>query len=105
MRPCFVIGVALMSFVCFMGQGGFIADIMESKAWLPVSLTSYPMYLIHPAILTFLVTTAPSMLVFSTYQYVINYLGVVAVTFMAAVVISCIVEAPAGYLQKTYMWK
>ncbi|GMH55046.1 hypothetical protein TL16_g01805 [Triparma laevis f. inornata] len=104
-RPAFVIGVAILSMICFNRQGGMIQNVMECKVWLPISLVSYAMYLIHPALLTLKLASQPSQTYISYYLYILEYVGVVLLAFMAAVVISVCVEQPFGKLQRKYVWK
>ena len=104
-RPAFVVGVACLSMICFNGQGGLVQGVLEAKVWLPISLVSYAMYLVHPAILTLKMASQPSQSYISYYLYILEYLGVGLLAFSVAVVISVSVEQPFGKLQKKYMWK
>jgi len=103
-RPCFVTGLSGLSLVCFNGQGGVVAGILESKAWLPLSLTSYCFYLVHPAILTLSLESESSMTTFNGMLWMFRFAGFVVVAFAAAALFHTGVEVPFGKLQKRYFW-
>ena len=104
-RPLFVLGVAILSMVCFLKQGGIVQAVMESKCWLPMSLVSYSIYLMHPAFLTLNLVERPFMSYLTYYIYILTFLGILFIAFLGAVVLNALVEVPFGQLQKKYMWK
>ncbi|GMH90313.1 hypothetical protein TrST_g1357 [Triparma strigata] len=104
-RPAFIVGVAIVSLVCFNKQGGLVQGFMEAKVWLPMSLVSYAFYLLHPALLTLKLASQPSQSYTSYYLFILEYVGVVLLAFLSAVVINVCVETPFGKLQRKYMWK
>jgi len=104
-RPLFVLGVAILSLICFLKQGGLVQLIMESKCWLPMSLVSYSIYLMHPAFLTLNLVERPFMSYLTYYIYILTFLGILFIAFLAAVLLNAFVEVPFGQLQKKYMWR
>ena len=78
---------------------------MVAKVWLPMSLVSYAFYLLHPALLTLKLASQPSQSYTSYYLFILEYVGVVLLAFLSAVVINVCVETPFGKLQRKYMWK
>ena len=104
-RPTFVLGVAILSMICFLKQGGIIQDIMESKVWLPMSLVSYSIYLMHPTFLTLNLVEHPTMIYLTYYIYILTFLGILFIAFLGAIILNACVEVPFGVLQKKFMWK
>ena len=104
-RPLWVMGLVGLSYLNFSNQAGVLGRFMSHPFWRLLSNVSYPMYLIHPEVLTLLISSQPAPSYFSVFGYVINYCGVVAVSILAAAGVVIFIEGPLQVLQKRYVWK
>jgi peptidoglycan/LPS O-acetylase OafA/YrhL len=104
-RPCFIVGLGLLSLVCFNNQGGIIQSILECKCWLPLSLTSYAFYMIHPVVLTVAANNMRRMYEWTPVLYMLNLFGEAVVAFGAAIILTAGIDMSFGGIQKRYVWK
>jgi len=50
-KPAWTVGLAIMSFLLFSGEGGVIRSLLQCRAFTVLSRLCYCAYLIHPAII------------------------------------------------------
>ncbi|XP_071491869.1 O-acyltransferase like protein-like [Diadema antillarum] len=99
-RVAWGVGIAWMMFACLTGYGGPIAVFLEWKFWIPLARLSYCTYLIHASICYAKVFS--DQILWHVTPIAISYVFTANTVFsyMAAIVLCLLVEAPTMGLEK-----
>ncbi|XP_063693139.1 nose resistant to fluoxetine protein 6-like [Bolinopsis microptera] len=86
--------------LCQFGLGGFINSLLSWKGWLVLSRLTYSVYLIHFGLIVILVDqTRHTFFVKPDFEFAVIYLGIVVMSYLAAVVLYVCVEQPVALLE------
>ncbi|KAF8796916.1 Nose resistant to fluoxetine protein 6 like protein [Argiope bruennichi] len=106
-RTGFALGLGWVIFVCVIGQGGVVNSILSWKALIPLSRLTYCAYLVHLIVVLTYFTSVRTLTNFSHINAVLLYLGMLVITYGAAVATSLLFESPVmmflGFLVVTYV--
>ncbi|GFO39868.1 nose resistant to fluoxetine protein 6 [Plakobranchus ocellatus] len=102
---CFSLAVAWVIFACVTGNGGFVNTILSWKAFILISRVTYCMYLVHIPVLFYFSFAQEGAIWWTESYLVINWLGLLAVSAMIAVIISLTTEAPSLRAEKLILNK
>ena len=94
------LGLALLVVVCHYGYGGIINDFLSMKFWIPLSRLSYNAYLVHPFILTVIFGSERKSINYQDYNIAVYAIGIIALSFGVAAIVSVFVEFPIGNLEE-----
>ena len=70
------------------------------KFWIPLSRISYNAYLLHPLILTVIFGSERKTIHYQDYNLAVYAVGIIALSYGAAAVVSVFVEFPIGNLEQ-----
>lgn len=101
-RPCWGLGIVLLSLLCFESRGHLVGWFLGSSIWVPLSTLSFAIYLVHLPII-FLYSTTSYQLRYNSFSYAINYLGVLTTACLVALVMHLLIEKPCVRLSKRLM--
>ncbi|XP_071040695.1 nose resistant to fluoxetine protein 6-like [Parasteatoda tepidariorum] len=99
-RSIYGFSLCWLIFACLSGYGGVVDKILSFKLFIPLSRLTYCAYLIHPIFNTIYVTSMKSTIWFSHQTVIMWYLGVLAVTYAFALIVSLIFESPIIRLER-----
>ncbi|XP_042913082.1 nose resistant to fluoxetine protein 6-like [Parasteatoda tepidariorum] len=99
-RSIYGFSLCWLIFACLSGYGGAVDKILSCKLFIPLSRLTYCAYLIHPIFNTIYVTSMKSTIWFSHQSVIMWYLGVLAVTYAFALIVSLIFESPIIRLER-----
>lgn len=98
-RPSWVIGLALMCWLCFCGYGGFVNDFLAWSGWTVPSRLTFCAYMSHPWVLTWLYGARDVPPTLTELELAITFMGVLFATFVVAFALHMLVEAPFRNLE------
>ena len=101
------LALLIQIFLCQFGLGGFINSLLSWKGWLVLSRLTYSVYLIHLGLISLIMTeTRHSFSLEPDFEMAVFYLGVMLMSYLAAVVLYVCVEQPIASLESiTYRKK
>ncbi|XP_055947832.1 nose resistant to fluoxetine protein 6-like [Argiope bruennichi] len=99
-RTGFALGLGWVIFVCVIGQGGVVNSILSWKALIPLSRLTYCAYLVHLIVVLTYFTSVRTLTNFSHINAVLLYLGMLVITYGAAVATSLLFESPVIRLER-----
>ena len=86
--------------LCQVGLGGFINSLLSWRGWLVLSRLTYSVYLIHLGLIGILVNqTRHTFFLQPDFEFALIYLGIVVMSYLAAVVLYVCVEQPVALLE------
>ncbi|EWM24774.1 Acyltransferase 3, partial [Nannochloropsis gaditana] len=104
-RPGWALGVAVISLLCFNGQGFWVNSILSAPIMAPFSFLSFTVYLVHFTVLNFYMASLTSRIRWDFFEFVVTYLGITMFSLCLAVFVAVLVEKPCMKLQKLYFDK
>lgn len=104
-RPAWAMGVAVMSLLCFNGQGFWVNSLLSAPIMAPFSFLSYTVYLVHYTVLNFYMASLTGRIRWDFFEFVVTYLGLTMFSHCLALFVALLVEKPAMKLQKLYLDK
>ncbi len=104
-RPAWALGVAVLSLLCFNGQGFWVNSLLSAPIMAPFSFLSYTVYLVHYTVLNFYMASLTGRIRWDFFEFVVTYLGLTMFSHCLALFVALLVEKPAMKLQKLYLDK
>ena len=106
-RIAWSLALLIQILLCQFGLGGFINSLLSWKGWLVLSRLTYSVYLIHLGLICLIMTgTRHSFSLEPDFEMAVFYLGVMLMSYLAAVVLYVCVEQPIASLESiTYRKK
>uniref|UniRef100_A0A914YCN9 Nose resistant-to-fluoxetine protein N-terminal domain-containing protein n=1 Tax=Panagrolaimus superbus TaxID=310955 RepID=A0A914YCN9_9BILA len=100
-RPAWGLGLTWLTVSCYYGYGGPINQFMSWNIWVPLGRLSYCAYLVHYPLIDYVYGLEKNAIYYSSlWQIIMNYfIPTVTITFALALVLSVLVEVPAGKLE------
>lgn len=77
-KPAWTLGLALLCYLLFLGEGGLLKAFLECRAFTVLSRLTYCAYLIHPAIIYWTYGELLGPIHFSDEWYAFTYVGVLS---------------------------
>mmetsp|Transcript_27292 Transcript_27292/g.43913 ORF Transcript_27292/g.43913 Transcript_27292/m.43913 type:complete len:874 (+) Transcript_27292:121-2742(+) len=102
-KPAWSIGVAMMLFLCFEGEGGLINDFLSILPFRYLSKLTFGMYLAHPTVLSLLYYNRVTPLEWSIIAYASRFIFALGGTMLGAFVLHLCVELPCANLSGLLM--
>ena len=102
-RPAWALGVAMVSLLCFNGQGFWVNSFLSAPIMAPFSFLSYTVYLVHYTVLNFYMASLTNRIRWDFFEFVCTYLGLMMFSHCLALFVALLVEKPAMKLQKLYL--
>nr|XP_006818636.1 PREDICTED: nose resistant to fluoxetine protein 6-like [Saccoglossus kowalevskii] len=97
--------VAWVIFACHKGYGGPINQVLSWKLWIPLSRLTYCVYLIHPVMISTHNAKREVLMHYTDEEMIYFYIGVVSLSYMAAIALSLCIELPLAEVEKTILKK
>jgi len=85
---------------CVTGNGGFVNTILSWPALIPLSRLTYCIYLLHIMLMDLYLLNNGTVFYFTDLNVIMFVLGILVVSYMAAVITSLAFEAPMMALEK-----
>ena len=101
-RFSFSLAVGLLVYICHNGYGGWINTFLSMKMWIPAGRLAFNAYLIHPVILTVVFGYLRSPVHISDIEMAVYAVGLCALSFGAAFLLTVFVEFPFGNLEVAF---
>ena len=99
-RIAWSLALLIQILLCQFGLGGFINSLLSWKGWLVLSRLTYSVYLIHLGLICLIMTeTRHSFSLEPDFEMAVFYLGVMLMSYLAAVVLYVCVEQPIASLE------
>ncbi|XP_055947829.1 nose resistant to fluoxetine protein 6-like [Argiope bruennichi] len=99
-RTGFALGLGWVIFVCVIGQGGVVNSILSWKALIPLSRLTYCAYLVHPIVIVTYFSSVRTLSNFSHINAVLLYIGMLVMSYGAAMVTTLLFESPVIRLER-----
>jgi peptidoglycan/LPS O-acetylase OafA/YrhL len=99
-RPCWTLGVAILTYMCICDVGGVFDWFLSLGFWDPLAKLSYSAYLIHPIVMRVFYFNKRYLFFWSPMEYAYYYVANLVISYSLAVVIYCAVETPFAALEK-----
>jgi peptidoglycan/LPS O-acetylase OafA/YrhL len=94
------LALTIQILLCQCGLGGFINSLLSWKGWLVLSRLTYSVYLIHLGLIGLLmVQTRHAFSLEPDFEFAVYHLGVMVMSYLAAVVLYVTVEQPVALLE------
>nr|XP_054751083.1 O-acyltransferase like protein-like [Lytechinus pictus] len=100
-------GVAIcwIIFASLHGYGGPVGALLEWSFWIPLARLSYCAFLIHPVVMYSVLLTQQTLFHFTYVTIAYLYVGNAVFSFVAALILSLLVEGPFMGLEKVMFGK
>ncbi|XP_076316315.1 nose resistant to fluoxetine protein 6-like [Tachypleus tridentatus] len=99
-RTAWTLGVAWVTMVCIIGQGGIVNNILSWKCLVPLSRVTLEVYLLHPLLQWLYVASLHDRIYISHYNAVYVYFGHLVIVYALSFACCLAFEAPFYRLQK-----
>ncbi|XP_020606704.1 nose resistant to fluoxetine protein 6-like [Orbicella faveolata] len=99
-RCAWSLALAWVIFACHRGLGGLVDRILSARFWIPLSRLTYCAYLVHIIALIVLSVSYETVQAYSDVHTAFCFVGVVAISYAAAFIVSVCVEFPMMQLEK-----
>ncbi|CAL1277771.1 unnamed protein product [Larinioides sclopetarius] len=99
-RLGFSLGLCWVIFVCVIGQGDAVNSILSWKPLIPLSRLTYCAYLVHPVVMTAYFGSIRALIEFNHINVIMLYLGILFLSYVAALVTSILFESPVIRLER-----
>jgi peptidoglycan/LPS O-acetylase OafA/YrhL len=96
------LAVAFMVYICAVGQGGILNQLLSARVWVPLSRLTYACYLLHPFVLEVFFSSLLPPLNFSEYQFNYFLLGTLVVSYGCASLLFLSIEVPFAMLEQLF---
>ena len=98
-RPMWTVGVAILTYLCVCGRGGFIDWFLSLTIWDPMAKLSYAAYLLHPMIIRIVYFNRVDLFFYSDLNYAVHFLAFAVLSYSVAAVVFCSIETPFASLE------
>mmetsp|Transcript_27097 Transcript_27097/g.47912 ORF Transcript_27097/g.47912 Transcript_27097/m.47912 type:complete len:531 (+) Transcript_27097:335-1927(+) len=102
-KPAWCVGLALLCWVSFQGQAGFVGWLLNHDAWVVPARLSFGMYLLHPLVINVWFQKQTQFFRWSAVDFMLRFFGVFAGTFLATIALNLVVEGPFSLLSKEWL--
>ncbi|GBN49968.1 Nose resistant to fluoxetine protein 6 [Araneus ventricosus] len=99
-RLGFSLGLGWVIFVCVIGQGDAVNSILSWKPLIPLSRLTYCAYLVHPVVMTAYFGSIRALIEFNHINVIMLYLGILFISYAAALMTSLLFESPVIRLER-----
>ena len=104
-RTAWALSLSWLVLACASGYGGPVNWVLSWKFWAPVGRLTYAAYLVHPIILVAYIFNLLTPLHFTDLTVIYMFVANLVFTYLAAYVLSMIVEAPMMAIEKFILSK
>ncbi|KAJ6632736.1 Nose resistant to fluoxetine protein 6 [Pseudolycoriella hygida] len=103
----FFMGLFIGSIVvmCHIGYGGMMNTFVSHRLFVHVNKVTYVMYLVHPLIIIFFNANLDASPHYDTYSIAPTICGILLISYIAAIVLSPLIEIPFQKLSDEYVMK
>lgn len=84
----------------FQGYGGPLRRLLDNRVMAILSRLTYGAYLVHPAVIWFVMVDQPLPVHYSTTWYSFHFLGMLLVVFALSAILFVMVEKPFSTLER-----
>lgn len=101
-RTIWAVGLGLLSFLLFVGEGGPIKSLLEMDIMHPLGKLTYGCYLLHPMVLDWWQLNGDNRQAthFNLFSFFVNWIGVTSITFIFAAILHFTVERPLMNIER-----
>ncbi|XP_078489124.1 nose resistant to fluoxetine protein 6-like [Ciona intestinalis] len=99
-RPLWCIGLAWLTVACVSGYGGPVNTLLSWKAFIPLSRLTYCVYLVHPLVIYWLLSTVEVFYHNSIAFLLMMFFTTLVMATMIAYALSMLIEAPVSAIMK-----
>ena len=104
-RTAWALSLSWLVLACASGYGGPVNWVLSWKIWAPVGRLTYAAYLVHPIILVAYIFNLLTPLHFTDLTVIYMFVANLVFTYLAAYILSMIVEAPMMAIEKSFLSK
>lgn len=99
-RTAWSLCLAWVVVACVSGNGGPVRDVLSWKMWAPLGRLTYAAYLVHPIVIFTYYYNVPQPIHYSDFNMVYLFISNLVLSYLAAFIVSMLVEAPMIQLEK-----